>query len=82
MQRTYHRTGVTIFIAVTLALALLLTGYMRGDLRSHTHTQAGLAEPTVAYSDDLPEVVVTASRTQQQTIAMSARDASRGSASH
>jgi hypothetical protein len=63
MMRTYHRMGVTIFLAVTLALAILLSGYMRGDPRSPAHTQAVLIEPTTA-GHGLPEVVVTAPRAQ------------------
>jgi hypothetical protein len=73
MLRTYSWTGVTIIIAVTLALAMLLAGYRRGDSRPHTHTQAALIEPTTA-AHGLPEVVVTAPRIQPQTIAMSARE--------
>lgn len=63
MLRTNQWTGVVIFIAVALALAILLSGHTRNDLRSRMNKQSVSVEPTVA-ADGVPEVVVTGRRTQ------------------
>lgn len=70
MQSTNYWTGVGIILVAILALVALLTGHRSSDAPVHSTAQAVASESAVA-PEELPEVVVTATR--PATVALSER---------
>lgn len=66
---------IAVGTATAITLCLLTAGCTRDNSAPVSIEQIALQRPAVVSSEDLPEVVVTARRPRQETIAMSARDA-------
>jgi hypothetical protein len=78
MRRVNYQIGVTMVFAVTLPS--LLTGCMRSSPAAASSRQAALDNRSIA-SDPLPEIVITAQRTQPGAIVLSEPDVASSRAS-
>jgi hypothetical protein len=77
MRRKNYLIGVAVVFIATLSA--VLTGCIQGHSSPGSGRRAAVSDSGIA-SNDLPEVVITASRPQPKRIVLSARDS--GAASH